>query len=61
MRALPDSARLVLARSCLPELFELLESGPRCVVVLVPDANVGGEIATISEVSDDEKTMFRYS
>jgi len=32
-----------------------------CSGSMIPDTNVGGKIATISEVSDDQKTTFLYS
>jgi len=38
---------------------ETFEEG--CSGSMIPDTNVGGKIATISEVSDDQKTTFLYS
>ncbi|TBW52573.1 hypothetical protein EZI54_16155 [Marinobacter halodurans] len=32
-----------------------------CSGPMIPDTNVGGKIATINEVSDDQKTTFLYS
>ncbi|MGQ7276335.1 hypothetical protein [Marinobacter sp. V034] len=32
-----------------------------CSGSMIPDTNVGGNIATINEVSDDQKTTFLYS
>ena len=46
------------------ELLELPVSAPYnqwCSGSMIPDTNVGGKIATISEVSDDQKTTFLYS
>jgi hypothetical protein len=32
-----------------------------CSGSMNPDTNVGGNVATINEMSDDQKTMFLYS
>ena len=32
-----------------------------CSGSMIPDTNVGSKIATINEVSDDQKTTFLYS
>ncbi|MEP1267703.1 MAG: hypothetical protein ABJL07_12920, partial [Marinobacter sp.] len=45
------------------ELFHLVWSMPseQCSGSMIPDTNVGGNIATISEVSDDQKTTIFYT
>ncbi|MFY3776435.1 hypothetical protein ACOSZC_20030 [Marinobacter salsuginis] len=52
----PDSIEGSLNGVVLLALLPVLCSGS-----MIPDTNVGGKIATISEVSDDQKTTFLYS
>jgi len=42
-------------------LAVLICSCIRCSGSMIPDTNVGGNIATINEVSDDQKATFFFS
>jgi hypothetical protein len=38
-----------------------MDAKARCSGSMIPDTNVGGNIATINEVSDDQKATFFFS
>jgi len=56
-----------ISRSPFEEAIDEKECGGNTLIIancsgsMIPDTNVGGKIATISEVSDDQKTTFLYS
>ncbi len=49
--------------SCVggPNRFGLSVRNRNCSGSMIPDTNVGGKIATINEVSDDQKATFFFS
>ncbi|MAO11684.1 MAG: hypothetical protein CMG82_00005 [Marinobacter sp.] len=60
IKSLPEDCVFIPLGQGVDAVFEKLAS-EGCSGSMIPDTNVGGKIATISEVSDDQKTTFLYS